>query len=32
MKEFHLWLPNGTEVVLKGESYDDLLCEIEPSM
>lgn len=29
MKEFRLWLPNGTEVVLKGETYDDLLCEID---
>lgn len=28
MKEFMLWLIDGTPIVLKGESYDDLLMEI----
>lgn len=29
MKECHLWLLDGTEIVLKGERYEDLLCEID---
>lgn len=29
MKEFHLWLLDGTEIVLKGKTYEDLLCEID---
>lgn len=29
MKEFHLWLLDGKEVVLKAENYDMLLCEID---
>lgn len=29
MKEFHLWLPNGTEIALKGDRYEDLLDEID---
>ena len=28
MKECHLWLLDGTEIVLKGETFDDLLREI----
>ena len=29
MKNFHLWLLDGTEIVLKGETFDDLLGEID---
>lgn len=29
MKECHLWLLDGTEIVLKGETFDDLLGEID---
>lgn len=29
MKEYHLWLLDGTEIVLKGETFDDLLGEID---
>ena len=29
MKECHLWLLDGTEIVLKGKRYEDLLCEID---
>lgn len=29
MKECHLWLLDGTEIVLKGETFNDLLCEID---
>lgn len=28
MKDFTIWLIDGTPINLKGESYDDLLCEI----
>lgn len=29
MKECHLWLLDGTEIVLKGKTFDDLLGEID---
>ena len=29
MKECHLWLLDGTVIVLKGETFDDLLGEID---
>lgn len=29
MKECHLWLLDETEIVLKGETFDDLLGEID---
>jgi len=29
MKECHLWLLDGTEIVLKEETFDDLLGEID---
>lgn len=29
MKNCHLWLLDGTEVVLEGKTYEDLLCEID---
>lgn len=29
MKKCSLWLLNGTEVILKANSYEELLCEID---
>lgn len=29
MKEFNLWLHNGKEIVVKGRTYDELLCNID---
>lgn len=29
MKKFTIWLLDGKEITLKGETYEDLICEID---
>lgn len=32
MKTFTMWLLDGKEITLKGETYEDLMCEIDNTL
>ena len=32
MKTFKMWLLDGKEITLKGETYEDLICEIDNTL
>ena len=32
MKIFTMWLLDGKEITLKGETYEDLICEIDNTL